>query len=113
MAHPPTLADAIVHSARHCAAFTAAHRLAIWVGEGKRVTPQQVLRPVDVPAAARALDVPLPARIRSAADVLALHRPWTLALAVGFLRIVGGHARTGPALEQWPTPTTTPFASCG
>jgi len=97
-----TLADAIVRSARRCTAFTAARRLAIWVGEGKHVTPKQVLRPVDVAAVARELDFPLPARIRSAADVLALHRPWTLALAVGFLRIGGGHVRTGPALEQWP-----------
>ncbi|MGH3614232.1 MAG: hypothetical protein ACRDRK_16900 [Pseudonocardia sp.] len=55
------LVDDIVLSARRCAAFAAAHRLACWVGEGVRVTPKQVLRPVDVPAAAQALGIPAPA----------------------------------------------------
>ncbi|MGH3885363.1 MAG: hypothetical protein ACRDSZ_02140 [Pseudonocardiaceae bacterium] len=31
-----------------------------------------------------------------------LHRPWKVALATDFLRIIDGHAVAGPALEQWP-----------
>ncbi|MGQ0779262.1 MAG: plasmid pRiA4b ORF-3 family protein [Pseudonocardiales bacterium] len=72
------------------------------MGEGKRVTPKDVLRPVDVPAAAQLLAIPVPPRIRTAAAVPALHRPWKVALAVGFLRIIDGKAVTGPALDQWP-----------
>lgn len=48
------------------------------------------------------LAIPAPARIRTATDVLGLHRPWKVALAVKFLRIVDGHARIGPALPRWP-----------
>jgi len=96
------LIDDVVLSARRCAAFAAAHRLACWVGEGVRVTPKQVLRPVDVPAAAQALGIPAPARVRTARDVLALHRIWKVALAIGFLRIVDGHVRPGPGFSEWP-----------
>ncbi|MGH3566600.1 MAG: plasmid pRiA4b ORF-3 family protein [Pseudonocardia sp.] len=102
MANLPTPVDTIISSARHCPAFTAARRLAAWVGEGRRVTPAHVLRPVDVPEAVRALGIPVPARVRRASDVRDLHHPWKLALAVGFLRIVDGHVRPGPALAQWP-----------
>ena len=97
MPRPSTLVDTI----RRCPAFTSAYRLASWVDEGKRVTPKQVLRPVDVPGAAQVLGISVPARIRTASDMPALHRPWTLALTVGLLRIVDGHARPGPALAQW------------
>ena len=107
------LVDDIVLSARHCAAFAAAHRLACWVGEGVRVTLKQVLRPVDVPAAAQALGIPAPARVRTAVDVLALHRTWKVALAIGFLRIVDATRGPDQAFRSGPTSTTTPFASCG
>ena len=107
MVRPSTLTATIAtiaSAARDCAAFGAAYRLATWVGEGKRVTPRRVLRPVDVPAAALALGISTPARIRTASDVLALHRPWRLALTAGFLRIVDGHVRPGPTLARWPDP---------
>lgn len=94
-------AAAVALSARRCAAFAAAHRLATWVGAGKRVTTKQVLRPVDVPAAAQALGIDVPARLRSAADVVRLHRSWKVALSIGFLRIADGSARPGPALARW------------
>lgn len=99
-ASPIEVADA----ARECAAFRTAHRLASWVGEGRRVTPRRVLRPADVAAAARAVDIAAPARVRTAADVVALHRPWRIAVTVGFLDIVDGHAQPGPALVRWPDP---------
>lgn len=86
MAHLPTPADTIISSARRCPAFTTAHRLAAWVGEGRRVTPADVLRPVDVPEAVRALGIPVPARVRRASNVRDLHHPWKLALASVFHR---------------------------
>ncbi|MGH3852585.1 MAG: hypothetical protein ACRDR6_03620, partial [Pseudonocardiaceae bacterium] len=48
-----TTSAALATAARHCEALNRAHRLAIWVGEGRPVTPKHVLRPRDVPAAAR------------------------------------------------------------
>ncbi|WP_219413452.1 plasmid pRiA4b ORF-3 family protein [Pseudonocardia nigra] len=98
----PASAIEVTAAARECAAFRAAHRLAIWVGEGRRVTPRHVLRPADVSAAARALGIAAPARVRTAGDVVALHRPWRIAMTVGFLDIVDSHARPGPALVSWP-----------
>jgi len=92
----------VAAAARHCEALTQARRLATWVGEGKPVTPKHVLRPRDVPAAAQVLNIPVPARINTTASIRALHRPWKVALAIDFLRIVDGHAVTGPALGQWP-----------
>jgi Plasmid pRiA4b ORF-3-like protein len=41
-------------------------------------------------------------RINTAADFPSLHRPWKVALAIDFLRIVDGEAHTGPAFTQWP-----------
>lgn len=93
---------AVAIAARHCEALSRAHRLATWVGDGRPVTPKHVLRPRDVPAAAQVLSIPAPARINTAADVSALHRPWKVALAIDFLRIIDGHAVTGPAREPWP-----------
>ncbi|MDN5917312.1 MAG: plasmid pRiA4b ORF-3 family protein [Pseudonocardia sp.] len=42
--------------------------------------------------------------MRTAADVVALHRPWRIAVTIGFLNIVDGQARPGPALRRWPDP---------
>jgi hypothetical protein len=99
---PANTCAAVAPAARHCEALRRAHRLAIWVGESRPVTPKHVLRPRDVPAAAQVLSMPPPARINTAAHVPALHRPWKVALAVDFLRIVDGHAVAGPARERWP-----------
>lgn len=66
------------------------------------MTAGQVLRQPDVPAAAAALGVGLPERLRSAADLPELHRPWCVAIAVGLLRVTGGTVTCGDALEGWP-----------
>ena len=89
-------------SARGCIALTEARQLASWVGDGRRVTPKGFLRPADVPAAAEALGISVPVKIRRATDVVALRRPWRIGMAVGFLQIVDGHARMGPTLAAWP-----------
>lgn len=99
---PASTSAAVAAAAWHCEALSRAHRLATWVGEGRPVTPKHVLRPRDVPAAARVLSIPAPARINTAAHVPALHRSWKVALAIDFLRIVDGHAVAGATFGQWP-----------
>jgi hypothetical protein len=74
-----------------------------WIGtSARRLTAGQVLRKAEVPAAAAALGVPVPPRVRTMADVRALHRPWRVAVATGLLQIGGGKVTGGPALECWP-----------
>jgi hypothetical protein len=81
-------------------------RLAAWVGEGRPVTPKGVLRPADVPAAAAALEVVIPARIKTAADVEAIHRPWVAGDALGLISVGANKATAMPGseggpLDQW------------
>lgn len=99
-------ADELREAARlagECAVVERAVALARWTGTGSRpVTAGQVLRQPDVPAAAAALGVRLPERLRSAADLPELHRPWCVAIAVGLLRVTGGTVTCGHALEGWP-----------
>ena len=78
--------------------------LACWIGDDrKRVTEAgQVLRRPDVPAAAAALGLRVPAKIRTAADIPALNRPWWVAVAAGLLELSEGTVTGGPMLAQWP-----------
>jgi len=77
--------------------------LARWIGAGRRpVTAGRVLRKADVAAAGAALGVDVPARLRTMADIRALHRPWCVAMATGLLRVDDGWVTAGPALESWP-----------
>ena len=74
-----------------------------WIGTSARqVTAGQVLRKADVPAAGAALGVVVPPRLRTMADLRALHRPWCVAVATGLLKIGAGKVTGGPALERWP-----------
>src|SRR5262249_40787643 len=85
--------------------MTRARRLAGWVGPGKPVTANGVLRPAEVAEAGKVIDVAV-GRVRSAADVAALHHPWLVAQAVGLLAVEGERAVAGPGsvddpLEGW------------
>ena len=84
--------------------MTQAVALGRWISTAgpRPVTPRRVLRKPDLPAAAAVIGVPMPARLRTAADVPAIHRPWCLALATGLLRVEDGTVSTGPALACWP-----------
>jgi len=55
-----------------------------------------------VPGAGVALGVSVPPRLRTMADIPALHRPWCVAVATGLLQIDAGWVTGGPALERWP-----------
>lgn len=78
-------------------------KLARWIGDGRReVTAGQVLRRADVPVVGAALGVPVPAKVRTAADVPAVHLPWCTGVAAGLLQISDGEVRSGPALAHWP-----------
>src|SRR5439155_18107545 len=92
--------------ADECPLMIRTERLAGWVGQGRRVTPKGVLRPADVPAAAEALGVSIPARIRTAADVEVIHRPWVAAQALELIRVGADRAIAQPtvdadAVERW------------
>src|SRR5271165_4509595 len=91
--------------ARDCVVMTRAVALGRWISTAgpRPVTPRRVLRKPDLPAAAAVIGVPLPARLRTAADVPAIHRPWCLALAAGdvlvLLRVLQDeHVPAGQAL---------------
>jgi hypothetical protein len=102
-AHALVVDDVAAGLARECAVMDQARQLAEWVGEGRKVTASGVLRRPDVPAAAAALGVPAPAKMRTAADVPAVHRPWSVATAVGLLAVSSGSVTAaGPALPRWP-----------
>jgi hypothetical protein len=85
-----------------CPLMTHARRLVDWVGQGRPVTPKGVLRPADVPAAAIALGVDVPARIRTAADVEAVHRPWAAAQGAGWLQVSANRAVAGVIADDDP-----------
>jgi hypothetical protein len=85
---------------------TQAVALGRWIAESgpRPLTPQQVLRRPDIPVAAAVIGVAVPENPRTAADVLALNRPWSLALDTGLLRADGGTVTAGPAFATWPPP---------
>ena len=58
-----------------------------------------MLRKADVPAAGAALGVGVPPRLRTMADIRALHRPWCAAIATGLLQVGDGSVTAGPALD--------------
>ena len=66
------------------------------------MTPAQVLRKADAPAAGAAIGVRVPPKTRSAADIPELHGPWSVAVATGLVRISDGMVTAGQALEGWP-----------
>lgn len=90
--------------ARTCDLVTQATRLTDWIGAGRPVTPKGVLKPTDAVAAANVLGLTLPARIRTAADVPALHRPWLVAVETGLVSLDRGWATPAdPPDLDWPT----------
>jgi hypothetical protein len=89
--------------ARESVVVGRAVRLARWIGTGRRpVTAGLVLRKADVPAAGAAVGVGVPPRLRTMADVRALHRPWCVAVETGLLQVGSGWVSTSPALGCWP-----------
>src|SRR3984957_20083872 len=97
------MVDEAAQLAEECAIIRRAVALAGWVGpEGKALTRVGVLRKPTVPGACAAIGIRLPERFRSAADIPGLHRPWTAALALGVLEIVGDRAAASPEPDGWP-----------
>ncbi|MFG2044005.1 plasmid pRiA4b ORF-3 family protein [Dactylosporangium sp. NPDC048998] len=91
----------------NCTIMVRAGLLAGWLGSaGRAVTAKGVLRRDDVVPAAAAMGVTAPARVRSAADVEVMHRPWVAAQAAGLIAVEAGRAMAvaGPPadrLEAW------------
>jgi hypothetical protein len=96
-------AGEVAKLAEECAVIRRAVALARWTGpEGKALTGAGALRKPLVPSACAAIGLRLPERFRSAADIPGLHRPWTVALALGLLEASRGRVVAGPALDGWP-----------
>jgi Plasmid pRiA4b ORF-3-like protein len=98
--------------ARTSAVMRRAVALAEWVADSspRAVTGREVLRKLDVPAAAAAIGIQLPRTMRSASDVPKLHRAWLLAQAAGLVAVAGGKAAAdvvslpeadGAVLSSW------------
>lgn len=86
--------------ARTARIFGQAAELAKWLGDDKRrLTPSGVLRRPDVPAAAAVLGVTVPAKLRSAADIGALNRPWAFGVGAGLIDVAAGSARAGSGTD--------------
>ena len=80
--------DAVVAElARSCVLMSRARALAAWVGPGRPVSARGVLRRGDVGAACVACGLDDPGRVRSAADVPALHRAWVVAEGAGLITV--------------------------
>lgn len=101
-AYAPAVSSAVDRLADECLLMLRTRRLADWVGQGRSVTPKGVLRPSDASSAATALGVTVPARIRTAADVEVIHRPWAAAKALGLVRIGADRAVAAPARTSKP-----------
>ncbi|GAB2990614.1 hypothetical protein LWP59_07060 [Amycolatopsis acidiphila] len=67
--------------------LSPAIKLKRWVGPGKPVTANGVLKPSQLPGAAAALGVEVPAKVRTAADVPRIHWPWIAAQAAGLIEV--------------------------
>ncbi len=105
--YPPGMdASSLDDTAAGCPALRQARALAAWVGEqGRAVTASGVLRRADVAAATAALGQPHSGLVRSAADLPALHRPWTAARGAGYLIVSPDGVRaatpSAPPLQCW------------
>lgn len=73
--------------ASQCPALSRSRALATWVGSGRPVTAKGVLRPADVPSVAGVLGVEVGDKVRSAADVVPIHRPWVAAEGAGLIEV--------------------------
>jgi pRiA4b ORF-3-like protein len=94
--------ELIASAVRDCVALDRAARIAEWVGGGKPLTPKGVLRPGDVRQAAGVVGVTVPAKFRSAADVLAWHLPWSVAVAAGMVTVESDQVVAEPPVDVTP-----------
>ncbi len=109
---PPADLAELARAAAGCQALSRARRLAAWVGPGRPVTAKEVLRPVDVAAAAAGAGLPAPGKVRTAADVPELHLAWLAARSARWLVIGGGRA-VGTCPADSPAESTDTAVSPG
>ena len=75
--------------------------LARWIGTSRHpMTAGRVLRKADVPAAGAARGVDVPPRLRTMADIPALHRSWRAAVATALLQFGEGWVTAGPGRRR-------------
>jgi Plasmid pRiA4b ORF-3-like protein len=103
---PDVSPEKLALEARSCSAFASAQTLAEWVGPGRKVTAQGVLKSADAVEACDALGIEAPSRKpRSALDIHELMAVWATAFTAEFIEVSDGRVTAGPALEMWLTGT--------
>lgn len=86
--------------ARSAPILGQAVKLANWLGgEERPLTPGGVLRKPDAPAAGAVLGIEVPAKLRTAADIRELNRPWVFGVGAGLIRVADGKAMAEPGLN--------------
>jgi hypothetical protein len=83
----------VLSEARSARIVGQAVKLANWLGDGKRpLTAGGVLRKPDLPAVGAALGIAVPVKLRTAADIRELNRPWTFGIGAGLISVADGKA---------------------
>ena len=101
----PPVAE-LARAARDSALLASAHKLALWIGEGKAMTEDYYLVPADVAAAADLLGIDVAPRATDMTDVPELVQVWNLALCSGLVHEGDeGLAVPGEAAALWPEGT--------
>jgi hypothetical protein len=89
-------------AARTCPALASAQTLAEWVGAGREVTTNGVLKPAAAVEACDLLGIEVLSRKpRSALDIAELMMVWSAASAAGFIEVSGRRVTLGPSLQPW------------
>jgi hypothetical protein len=90
-----------------CTALVQARRITTWAGDGRKLTARGLPRRPDLPGLAQALDIQVPQRVRTSADLPQVHIPWLTALTLGWITVVDGTARAAATahdpvnLDRW------------
>jgi Plasmid pRiA4b ORF-3-like protein len=101
---PSAVTPELAEAALNCVALTRARKLAEWVGAGRQLTSNGVLKPALATEACRALGIELPpGRLRTALDIDELMQDWEVACLVGYIVPVSTRVRaTGRSSETSP-----------
>ncbi|RKT72491.1 pRiA4b ORF-3-like protein [Saccharothrix variisporea] len=92
----------LASAARGSVAFTAALKLADWVGSGREVTKRGVPKPAAAVELCDLLGIePHSRKPRSALDIAPLMTVWSVAVVADLIEQVGDRVRVGPGLRVW------------
>ena len=92
---PSAVTPELAEAALNCVALVRARKLAEWIGAGRQLTSNGVLKPALAIEACRALGIELPpGRLRTALDVDELMQDWEVACFAGYIIPGGSRVRS-------------------